>query len=256
MSAVLPAAPAGWVVREVLGRGSITTTFTVAQNDKRAVCKRLLPRTTADVIARASLVREGMILRHLDRRGAPRWIADGEDAGGLWLLLELEAMASLGARMREAAGPLAPSFLASATDAAFAALERVHAAGVIHGDLSPDNLLVASDGATAVLIDFGLASNAEQPPLTDGAFRGTLVYAAPEVARGEPFGAAADRFALAASLAHAALGAAPRDGPDPAMLVRAGEERLDAYAARARTVVVGAAGDRIARHLAFDPRVR
>jgi serine/threonine protein kinase len=165
-------------------------------------------------------------------------------------------MASLGARMREAAGPLAPSFVARATEATFGALERVHAADVVHGDLSPDNLLVAADGEAARLIDFGLASAADWPPLADGAFRGTLVYAAPEVARGEPFGAAADRFALAACLAHAALGAPPREGPDAAMLARAGEVPLDAYAARARALVAGAAGDRIAHHLAFDARVR
>jgi hypothetical protein len=40
------------------------------------------------------------------------------------------------------------------------------------------------------------------------------------------------------------------------MLVSAGEVALDAYAAQARAVVGGAAGERIARHLAFDPRVR
>ena len=256
MSAALPAAPAGWIAQAVLGRGSITTTFTVAQDHKRAVCKRLLPRSADNEIARASLAREGKILQHLDGRGAPRWIADGEDAGGLWLLLELAAMDSLGARMREAAGPLPPSFVARATEAAFGALERVHAAGVVHGDLSPDNVLVEANAGDAVLIDFGLASTADWPPLVDGAFRGTLVYAAPEVARGEPFGASADRFALAASLAHAALGAAPREGPDAAMLVSAGEVPLDAYAARARTLVAGAAGDRIARHLAFEARVR
>jgi serine/threonine protein kinase len=250
------AAPEGWRPGIVLGRGAITTTFLVERGEEHAVCKRLLPRALRDAEARASLVREGKIVRHLGGRGAPRWLAEGDDDAGPWLLVEHVAMSSLGALMRKTAGPLAPAFVAAATEAAFDALERVHEAEVVHADLSPDNVLVRADGRAAVLIDFGLASAPGEPHVTGGAFRGTLAYAAPEVARGEPFGAAADRFALAASLAHAALGAPPRDGPEAAMLVRAGAEALDAYAARARAVVGGAAGDRIARHLAFDARVR
>jgi eukaryotic-like serine/threonine-protein kinase len=253
-----PSSPDGWIACEVLGRGSVTTTFIVEHDAKRAVCKRLLPRTVRDETARASLAREGKILQHLDGRGAPRWIAEGDDAEGPWLLLEFLAMGSLGARLRETAGPLEPSFVARAAESAFGALDLVHSTHVVHGDISPDNVLVARDGSAAALVDFGLASAPDLPRAhaAGGAFRGTLVYAAPEVARGEPFDAAADRFALAASLAHAALGFPPRDGPEAAMLVRAGEVPLDDYAARARAVLSGATGERVVRHLAFDARVR
>jgi serine/threonine protein kinase len=256
VSASKPSAPDGWVAGDILGRGAVTTTFIVEHGSKRAVCKRLLPRTVRDATARASLAREGKILQHLDGRGAPLWVAGGDDSEGPWLLLELVPMASLGTRIRESAGALESSFVARAAEAAFGALDRVHSARVVHGDISPDNVLVADDASAAVLVDFGLASAPDHPRAAGPAFRGTLPYAAPEVARGEPFDAAADRFALAASLAHAALGFPPREGPEAAMLVIAGEVPLDDYAARARALLAGPAGDRVASQLAFDTRVR
>jgi hypothetical protein len=133
-SAARVAAPEGFTAGEILGRGATSVTFVVertdapspASDDASAVCKRLLPRTVRDATARASLVREGAALRRLEGRGGPRWIAEGDDAHGPWLILERLAMRSLGARLRAGAGPLEPAMVARACDAAFAALALVH----------------------------------------------------------------------------------------------------------------------------------
>src|ERR1019366_2136298 len=130
----------------------------------------------------------------------------GEDAGGPWIVMERIAWPPLASyTLKRDAG-----WLERAARAAFDAIAVVHAAGVVHGDVSPDNVLVSGDGARAALVDLGLALAPTIPPLPAGPFRGTLLYAAPEVARGEPYDARADLFAMAASLLRVWSGEAPR----------------------------------------------
>jgi serine/threonine protein kinase len=164
---------------------------------------------------------------------------------------------------------------------AFERLADVHSARdawnvplrVVHGDVSPDNLYVAADASRAVLADFALARWRDARGADSGAFRGTLLYAAPEVARGEPFDARADDFALAASVLHVCSGVALRGGQgggegeghaagtasEAVMLVDAGTRPLDAshpWRAFARKSFSPAVADALLACLAFDPRDR
>ena len=90
-----------------------------------------------------------------------------------------------------------PGSLAETLDIAqqvCAALDHAHEHGIIHRDLKPENVVIAPDG-TAKLMDFGLArylasDEAEPLPL------GTVLYLAPEQARGQPVDARADLYAL------------------------------------------------------------
>ena len=76
----------------------------------------------------------------------------------------------------------------------------------------------------AFLLDLELASW-RGGSARDGAFRGTIAYVAPEVARGEPPTIASDLFALAATFLHATTGAPPREGPSLAAVLAAAAER-------------------------------
>jgi len=238
--------------------GLATDVFAVSRDGEEHVCKRLGPRALGERWMRERLVAEGRLLAALGGRGAPRLVDAGEDAHGPWLVMERIAWPTLASRARvDPAAPRDAGWLERAAAAAFAALARLHAAGVIHGDVSPDNVLVADDGSRAVLVDLGLALAPSMPPLPAGPFRGTLLYAAPEVARGEAHDARADLFAMAASLLHVWSGEPPRpQGTDAAMLLAAGETGIDAWAERAAQGLPPATARLLVARCSFDAEDR
>ncbi|MER5931908.1 serine/threonine-protein kinase [Streptomyces sp. NPDC002054] len=99
------------------------------------------------------------------------------------------------------------------------ALEAIHAAGVVHRDLKPTNVLLSTDGPR--VIDFGIsvagATGADKVTRT-GDIIGTPGFMAPEQATGGPVGPAADIFALGVVLAWTATGEGPF-GSGPALVV-------------------------------------
>lgn len=93
------------------------------------------------------------------------------------------------------------------------ALRAAHAAGLVHRDVKPGNVLVRDDG-TAMLTDFGIARDDHLPTLTrEGHFLGTLAYASPEQLRGEAVDAGADIWALGVMLYELLTGTLPFDAP-------------------------------------------
>jgi eukaryotic-like serine/threonine-protein kinase len=113
-------------------------------------------------------------------------------------------------------------------------LSAVHAAGVVHRDLKPGNVLLSKQGR-AVLTDFGIALSADAAlTKTDGS--GTPTYTAPEQLAGEAVDPRADVFSLGAMLYVMATGERPfpngrtgdEDAPDPK---RVAPDTVDAFAA-------------------------
>ncbi len=131
-----------------------------------------------------------------------------------------------------------PAWVVRAAGAAFEALARVHEAtgelgplGIVHADLSAANVAIAPDGGLAAMLDFGLAVGQLWPRPPGGEFRGTILYAPPEIARAEPFDARADLHALAATLLHVASGEPPRAARTlAAAIAEAAEAPLMAWA--------------------------
>ncbi len=93
------------------------------------------------------------------------------------------------------------------------ALSAAHAAGIIHRDIKPDNIMLRPDGYVKV-VDFGLArsaphSNKDETDTTPGAVFGTAAYMSPEQTRGEPLDWASDIFSLGIVLYQLATGRHP-----------------------------------------------
>ncbi|MEV6911757.1 serine/threonine-protein kinase [Amycolatopsis sp. NPDC051071] len=122
-------------------------------------------------------------------------VMDGDDR---WLVMEYLPSRSL-ADILDTDGPLAPGKVAKIGVQLAAALAAMHEKGMVHRDLKPGNVLVAEDG-TAKLTDLGIAQWAEVTRTGGGLDVGTPGYVAPEMAEGQPAGAAADVFSLGATL--------------------------------------------------------
>jgi hypothetical protein len=107
---------------------------------------------------------------------------------------------------------LDPTEVAALADRLLATLAFVHDHGVVHGDLTPRNVLLRSPG-DPVLVDFGIARTPEGPGPADGA-AGTPLYLAPERLRGAPPAERTDLFAAGALLWEALVGRPMRSHAD------------------------------------------
>ncbi|GII88026.1 hypothetical protein Ssi03_60160 [Sphaerisporangium siamense] len=141
------------------------------------------------------------------------------EGGQPWIVMELVRGRSLDKIVREG-GPLPPARVAAAGRAVLDALGAAHAAGILHRDVKPGNVLITDDGRV-LLTDFGIATIAGDPALTQaGLLSGSPGYTAPERLRGEPDGPPSDLWSLGATL-YAAVEGVPAFRRDNAAAVMA-----------------------------------
>jgi hypothetical protein len=139
------------------------------------------------------------------------------DARVPWLATAYVAGSSLSEAVRNC-GPLTSSSLLALAAGLAKSLTAIHAAGVVHGDLKPSNVLLALDGPR--VIDFGISQAAEVAPLARaGLVVGTPSFMSPEQAAGEEVGPLSDVFSLGAVLAFAATGRKPFGAGQPATVL-------------------------------------
>ncbi|GIH96759.1 protein kinase [Planobispora siamensis] len=131
-----------------------------------------------------------------------------EERGRPWIVMQLVDSRTLGAVIRED-GPLPPVQVARIGLEVLGALIAAHRVGVLHRDVKPDNVLLATDGR-AVLTDFGIAVLEGDSSVTrTGALIGTPAFIAPERAMGGPAQFASDLWSLGVTLYMAVEGHSP-----------------------------------------------
>ncbi len=177
----------------------------------------------------------------------------GEHAGEHFLTMELIEGQSL-AQLLDAA-PLALTEVLRIARAMCAGISAAHAAGVLHRDLKPDNVLVARTGRIAIT-DFGIARGHTDPRATGEGFVGTPAYMAPEqLDAASAIGPAVDIYALGAILFEllAERRAFPGSDPFQVAIARLTKEPPDPRRFRS---VPDPLADLVVRCLARDPAGR
>ena len=213
-----------------LGRGGMGVVDLGRGADGTEVAlKRLTLHGSTDDIARARqrIEREAEVLTRLQHPNIVELLDVVEDGDEVTLVMAYLTGGTLSDRVARH-GPAPADEVDRLGDALASALAEAHRAGVVHRDIKPGNVLFDADGV-AHLADFGVASSRDQTAgLTAvGTVVGTPGFMAPEQARGEEAGRAADVFALGATLLFAATGEGPYGrGAADLLMVRAAQGKV------------------------------
>ncbi len=209
------------VVR-ALGRGGAGAVYEAEQIglDRKVAIKLMRPELAADVEQLERFRREARAAAQL---GHPHIVqlfdfAEARDGEPAYLVLELVSGPSLYQLLR-AEAPLAPERAVHLATQILAALGAAHAAGIVHRDIKPGNVVVAQVpgvGEMAKVLDFGIArmqeSETYQRLTRTGVIIGTPRYMSPEQATGAPLDGRADLWAMGVILYASLTGRFPFEG--------------------------------------------
>ena len=203
----------GCRVEGVIARGGMGVVYRAVQLDlRRPVALKVITADRAgDPEFRERFERESRMAAAIDHPNIVPIYAAGEDDGALYIVMRYVPGTDLHALIKRS-GRLPASRAAAIVAQVASALDVAHAAGLVHRDVKPANVLLAGDGPGdhAYLSDFGLARSLDpDEPLTEsGSWIGTVDFASPEQLGGERLDARSDVYSLGCVL-HAAVTGLP-----------------------------------------------
>jgi len=201
----------GYEIESVLGHGGMGTVYlaTHARLARKAALKVILPELAHDDAFRSRFLRESQLAASLEHPNVIPIYDAGEIDGTLYLAMRYVSGPSLQTLLR-GRGTLSPEETLSVAEQIGGALDAAHAAGLVHRDVKPANILLDEAGSHAYLCDFGLAKQASTGGMTvTGSFLGTVDYCPPEQIEGRPLDGRADLYSLAAVIFHCLAGQPP-----------------------------------------------
>ena len=194
---------AGYRLEEQIGEGGMAVVFRARDErlHRQVALKILSPTLAADEEFRRRFIRESRSAAAVDDPNIVPVFEAGEANGVLFIAMRYVPGGDVGTLVRQL-GPLPGARAAAIISAVASALDAAHAAGLVHRDVKPANMLVdARPGRPdhVYLSDFGLTKGSwSSTSLTAaGHFMGTLDYSAPEQIRGQQVDARTDEYALA-----------------------------------------------------------
>jgi Protein kinase domain len=209
-----------------LGHGGMGVVYLGRDEDGRMVAIKVIrPELAADPDYLARFRREVELGRKVNQRFVAEVLDAGVDSDRPYLVTAYFEGPTLQALVRER-GPMSPSEVGLLAVGVAAALSAIHAAGLVHRDLKPGNVLLSAAGPR--VIDFGVARavNDRSGPTTGAGRPGTPEFMAPEQLDGAPVGPAADVFAWGGLLVYASTGRPPFGGKRGAGGLEALERRV------------------------------
>jgi hypothetical protein len=210
---------AGYRVEQRLGRGGMGILYLAHEPglERRVALKLIAPEAAADEVFAQRFAEESKIAASIEHPNVVPIYAAGEQGGVPFIAMRYVAGADLAKRLARE-GRLEPAVAVELIAQIGNGLDAIHAAGLIHRDVKPANVLLSGGEGVehAYITDFGVARNvATESGLTQtGRFVGTLDYVAPEQISGAEIDARVDVYALGCLLFKLLTGEVPfpKDG--------------------------------------------
>src|SRR4051812_8511159 len=207
---------AGFRVESPLGAGAMGTVYLAEETTRgrRVALKLLAPELANDERFRSRFLRETELAASLDHPHVVRTLASGEESGMLYLAMAHVEGADLRKLLRSE-GRFNPERAIDLIGQVGSALDAAHAAGLVHRDVKPANILVerTEAGERAYVCDFGLARHVTSVSslTSDRGFVGTVDYVPPEQVEGGTVDGRADVYSLGCVLFECLSGERPFD---------------------------------------------
>jgi tRNA A-37 threonylcarbamoyl transferase component Bud32 len=205
---------AGFRIERLIGAGAMGVVYLAedAAGGRRVALKLLSPELANDARFRRRFLRESQLAATLDHRHVVATVASGEENGVLYLAMSYVEGSDLRELLRRE-GRLEPERAVRLIGEVAEALDAAHAAGLVHRDVKPGNILVAGVPAEehASVCDFGLARHVSSVSslTSDRGFVGTIDYVPPEQIEGGELDARADVYSLGCVLYECLAGERP-----------------------------------------------
>ncbi|MBO0679136.1 transporter substrate-binding domain-containing protein [Mycolicibacterium sp. S2-37] len=208
----MDATPFGhYQLQKLIGRGGMGEVYQAydTHTDRVVAVKVLPPHMAQDETFQRRFRRESQAAAGVQDPHVVPIHGYGEIDGRLYLDMRLIEGRNLGAILQDTDRALLPAFAVKVIEQVATALDAAHAAGLIHRDVKPSNILI-TDRDFVYLIDFGLARTAGDPAMTTaGSTLGTLAYMAPERFNGGTIDPRSDIYALTCVLYECLTGVRP-----------------------------------------------
>lgn len=206
---------AGYRIDARLARGGMGVVYRATHLglDRPVALKVIARELAGDASFRERFLRESRLAARLDHPAVVPVYDSREVDGELIVAMRLVEGGDLRGLI-DRDGPLPPARAIALLGQVAEALDAAHAAGIVHRDVKPHNVLV--EGDRAYLSDFGLAKSLEDSGASAASVVGTVAYMSPEQWRGEPVGPAGDVYSLGCVLYEAVTGVVPMARADAA----------------------------------------
>ncbi|WP_233444440.1 serine/threonine-protein kinase [Nocardia puris] len=207
---------AGYRIEGLVGAGGMGSVYSAhhPRLPRMVALKLLHPSFAADPVFRGRFEREAQLAGRLDHPNIVAIHDRGQEGEQLWIAMQYIQGGDADSLAR--GGPLPPARALHIARETANALDHAHAAGLLHRDVKPANILLRAPSAPGapeqvLLTDFGIAKSADEVgSLTQtGTLLATLRYAAPEQLSGGELGPRTDQYSLACTLFHLLAGRPP-----------------------------------------------
>lgn len=238
-----------------LGRGGMGVVYLARDVSlaREVAIKVLPPALAARADLREAFLAEAQVAARLTHPNIVPVYAVGERSGFVYIVMAYVDGTTLGERIR-ARGPLLPGQAARMLREVAWALAYAHAAGIVHRDVTAENILLERGTERAIVMDFGIASAMWTAAVTaDGHVMGNAHYVSPEQAAGEPVDARSDLYSLGVVGFYALTGRLPFDATTPEEVVRQHLTVPAPAIARAASAVPPRLAQAVDRCLAKEP---